>query len=376
MEDVKAIPALLKTLRETSPPRGRVLSVYLDTSAAQTFGQAYLLAYRDLCKELRPRLPADEREPFEAAASQAEQFLVEGFVPRQPGLAVFASGVPGYFYAIPLPRRPVEQIVWNGWPLLQPLQATLDELERVAVALIDQERARLFTIYLAEIEEHLVIDSEVPRKQKAGGWAALAQSHFARHHDDHLRQHARHTAAALMAMLRAHPFDRLLVGGPDEALSALLHQLPPPLRRRVAGTLRLESSASRDEIRRAAIEALESSERPAEVAMIDELFEAETTGHAALGLSATLAAVGDGRVHVLFVADSFAATGGECPSCGRLVAGPGPCPVCGQPIEPVADLGDRAIRRALNLGARVEVVSGEAATRLLTRDGVGAWTRY
>lgn len=376
MQEVGAIPALLRQLQAAQPPRGKVLSTYLDTSPARTFGQAYLLTYRDLCKTLRSRLPAEERESFELAAAQAERFLVDDFVPRHPGLVLFASGGPGYFYAVPLPRRPAEQMVWNDLPLLEPLQAILDEYERIAVVLFDRKRARVLTVYLGEIEEHLIIDGEVPRKQKTGGWAALAQSRYARHLDDHLLRHARHTVSALQTILRTHPFDRLLVGGPDETLAVLRHQLPQPLRRRLAGVVHLEPFASHDQILRAALEALQSSERQAEMAMVDELFEAETSAHAVLGLDATLPAVSDGRAHVLLIADSFAAVGGECPSCGRLVAGPGPCPSCGHATEPLADLGDRVVQRALALGARVEEVSGDAAQRLLTRDGIGAWTRY
>jgi peptide subunit release factor 1 (eRF1) len=376
MQEVSALPALLKELRAAAPPRGKVLSSYLDTSSARTFGQAYLLTFRDLCKTLRARLPAGERELFESAAAQTERFLVDDFVPHHPGLATFASGGPGYFYVAPLPRRPTEQVLWNDLPLLEPLQAILDEYERTAVVLFDGKQARLFTIYLGEIEEHLIIDGEVPRKQRTGGWAALAQSRYARHREDHLLRHAKHTASALLTMLRAHPFDRLLMGGPDETLAVLRHQLPPPLRRRVAGSLHLEPFASHDQILRAALDTLQTTERQSEIAMVDELFEAETTAHAVLGFDATLPAVSDGRVHVLLIADSFASTGGECPSCGRLVAGPGPCPACGHATESLANLGDRIVQRVLALGARVEEVSGDAARRLLTRDGIGAWTRY
>jgi hypothetical protein len=42
----------------------------------------------------------------------------------------------------------------------------------------------------------------------------------------------------------------------------------------------------------------------------------------------------------------------------------------------VRDLRERIAERALDQGARVEVVSGEASARLLEHGGVGAWTRY
>jgi peptide subunit release factor 1 (eRF1) len=179
-----------------------------------------------------------------------------------------------------------------------------------------------------------------------------------------------------MAMLRSHSFDRLLVGGPEEALAVLLHQLPPPLRRRLDGTFRLELFASDAAVLRAVQPLLAASERRAEVAEIDELLNAATSAQVVLGIEPTLAALAEGRVHVLYLADFFGGVGGECENCGRLVPGPGPCPRCGGTVIPVADLGDRAMEQAVAQGARVDVVSGDAAARLAAQGGIGAWTRY
>ena len=96
----------------------------------------------------------------------------------------------------------------------------------------------------------------------------------------------------------------------------------------------------------------------------------------ALGLGATLAALNEGRVHRLFLADAWSPVGAECAACGALVPGVGPCPTCGAPTEPVADLRGRVIERALEVGAKLEFVSGEAAALLAVHGGIGAWTRY
>jgi peptide subunit release factor 1 (eRF1) len=45
-------------------------------------------------------------------------------------------------------------------------------------------------------------------------------------------------------------------------------------------------------------------------------------------------------------------------------------------MQEIGDLGERAVERALDQGAKVEVVSGEAAETLNARGGLGAWTRY
>lgn len=376
MEYLQSIPALLKVISESPIPPGNVLSVYVDTSPKRVEKQGYLLSFRDLAKTMRQELPDSEIVPFNAAASQAERYLTTNVATRYPGCAIFSASQPGYFFVAPLPRRTANAMHWDARPHLDELRAILDDYERAAIVLFDARRARLFTVYLGQLDEHLTITDQVPRKQKTGGWAALSQSRYAHHRENQVLEHARHTVAALVSMLRSHPFDRLFIGGPDEALSILKHQLPKPLRDRLDGTLRIELFASDSEVLKAALKAMEDQERQAEIAAIDELFEAPPTDHAALGPDKVLDALHDERLYTLFLADTFAEIGSECPRCNRLITGPGPCPVCGSETEPVIDLPERVTQRAIDQGARVEIMSGAAADILSTRGGLAAWTRY
>jgi peptide chain release factor subunit 1 len=376
MTDVRPLPAILAELQETPPPAGGVLSVYLDTSPGRIAGQAHLLAYRDACKAIRASLPDAERTAFEAAAAQAEGYLSGSFAPTAPGLALFASGQADYFFALPLPRRPVDDLAWAEQAELEPLHELVDEYERIAVLLFDKERARLFTIFMGAVEERHALEDEVPGKQATGGWFALAQTRYARHHEDHVLRHAKRTIALLQRVLRAHPFDRLVLGGPDEAVSLLRQHLPRPLRRRLAGTLDLELFASEEQIRRAALEVAERLERAAEQAMLDELLESSGSAYVALGVESTLEALAERRIHLLLLADTFAASGSECRRCGRLSATAGSCPACGGPTEPLASLREGLLQQAVEQGARIEVVAGTAAARLAEHGGIGAWTRF
>ncbi len=371
-----AIPEVLQALRETAPPGGRVLSAFLDTSPRRVAGAAYLLAFRDGCKTVRANLPPAEHDRFEAAVAQAEQALRCDIRLAHPGLALFASGAPDYFYTLPLPKSPAEDVVWAGRPEVEPLQDAVDEFERIGVVLFDKERTRLFTLFLGQLEEHAAFEDDVPGKQATGDWFALSQTRYARHHEEHVARHAKRTVRVLLRALRTHPFDRLLIAGPAEAVQLLRERLPRPLRARFAGTLRLEMFASDADVAAAAQRAAEALERSAEVGMVDELLEARDAPNVALGVTGTLDALAAGRVHLLLVADSFQEPGAECPACARLVAGPRGCPACGTATVPVPDLREHAVQQALAQGARVEVVSAAAAERLAAEGGLAAWTRY
>ena len=367
--------AALRVLRRT-PAGQSVLTAYLDTSPERMRGQGALISFIDACKAIRPSVAPTEREAFEQATAQAEGYLRTQVGPSHPGLALFASGQASYFYAVPLPYRPLESTTWDRRPPLEPLRKALDEYERIAVMLFDHERARLFTVFLGAIETEAELQDEVPNKHAGGGWFALEQTRIARHRDVHVAQHVEHAIATLMELLRTHPFDRLLLGGPVEALSVLREHLPQPLRVRLVGTLHLELFANNRDILQAALEAATATERKTELAEVNELLDAASSRYVVLGLDDTLAALGDRRVHTLFIAEDCAGEGAECQSCGRLVPRGGRCLWCDGPVAPVPDLLERMESRAVEQGARVELVFGEAARRLLEHGGVGAWTRY
>jgi peptide subunit release factor 1 (eRF1) len=396
--DVLDIPQMLATLRETPPPTSGVLSTYLATPRLSVDGRTYLASFHRGCEALRASLAPEAVTGFEQAVARADAHLAADFVPRQPGLALFVGSEPGYVHAVPLPNAPIEQIAWGPHPALAALEAVLDDNERISVALFHMGGARLFSIYLGAIEESQEITSDVPGQHATGRWGGvvrtndtrqsgrgmgrgprgggMAAARYARHHRDALHEHARDTAHALMDLLRRRPFDRLLLAGPPEPVSVLRDELPRPLRARLAGQLSLAATAGDADVLQAAIAAAESIERETETRMVDELLAAATTPRVALSCAATTAALSEGRVRHLFIADSFAVIGGECRTCGRVVAGFRDCPICNAPTSQLGDLREYVVRRAVEQGARIETVSGDAAALLSVYDGLGAWTRY
>jgi len=371
-----SLPSVLKRLQDDLDSSHGVLSVFLDTSPRRVIDQGHVLVLRDGCKAIRPSIPREQQEAFELAVEKAESHLTGDVSATRAGLAIFAGTDPDSFYVVPLPVAPREAVVWDKRPHIAPLQAIIDDHERIAVALFDKEHARLFTIFLDEVETQVHVDDYVPGKQATGGWYALAQTRFARHHEDHVHRHAEHTAATLMVLLRARPFDRLLLAGPEEALAVLRRDLPRPLKARLVGNLSLEMFATDSTVVEAATAVAATIEREAEVSAIRELINSIGTRLTVLGRSEVLEAINQERLHKLFVADGYESSGAECVHCHRLLDKKMPCPVCGSPTEPVADLHERMVELVLQQGGLVETVSGEAAFKLTEHGGLGAWTRY
>jgi peptide subunit release factor 1 (eRF1) len=373
-ERALTLPDVLRNLLETPAPESGVLSTYLDTRLGpEGMGHPYLIAFKDQTRALREQVAEERRKAFDRAVEQTATYL-ETITPGPPGVAVFVGDE--YFFATPLPTRPVDAVRFMAEPALTPLEAVADDLERVAALLFDKERTRLFTIAIGEIEETIGFADDVPGKQQTGGWYGLSQKRFERHHEDHVLRHAKRTIAALMDELRRHPLDRLLIAGPDEAIALLEDHLPRPLRVRQAGTLRLELFASDAEVLAATRAALEAIEERDDMQAVRELLDDAGSLRVALGPDSVLMAITDGRVHQLFLGETFGGPGAECPACGGLLPEVETCPRCGAATRPVAELRERAARLTIEKEGRVEFLAGEAASLLAPYGEIGARTRW
>ncbi len=370
--DVRVIPAMLQALRESPPSGIGVLSAYLPTPPVTVLGQKYLVRFREECKAIRQQMESagrGERQAFEAAYTRIEEHLLNMPLPRFPGLAVFATEERGSLAAVPLPERPATVIVWDTQPVLTPLEEVVDEHERIAVALVDRQQARLFTIFLGEIEEQRTVRGGELGKPTVSGIAG----NYARRYRENVRRHLRETTHAMVELLRGRPFDRLILGGPADVDTMLKDELPRSLRARFAGTLPIALEATDAEVLDAARAMAEEIERRTEAEMVRELIAARTMPRAALGLTQTLNALATHRVHHLFLASGFTVSGDD-PRFQQAVAASEPRETTA--TEPVSDTREWLMDRALEQAARVEIVSGEAATLLDEYDGIGAWNRW
>lgn len=366
----------VRRLARLRAPRDGVLSLYLDFDPAEGTRRDVRAAVNAALDSARERLAGDaalmdgyERER-RAIRSLFRRFTLQGrsvvvFSSQPVGLSdVFQLQVPVYSMAR-FARR----------PFVSQLAAILDDHERYGVVLLDKEQARILSIYLDRVDDQRVVRGTYPGRTAMGGWA---QARYERHRDAHLHRHLLRVVGALEQEWRRRRFDRLVVGGPDEARSALLSVLPRHLRSRVVGTFTAELFASDDAVRERVRTMMAEAERAAELSTITDLIEGAKGGSlAVLGWARTLEALTEGRVHQLVLADRTRKAGYACPNrdfaaTDRAKA----CLVCGATLLRVRDLAEWAVETAYDTKASVETVRGEAAKLLRAEQGIGAVVRY
>lgn len=291
-------------------------------------------------------------------------------------LAIFSSQPAGIWRVLRLDVIVPTAITVDKRAEVQPLIRLLDENPRVVVCVVERDRAALYIVEGGAIRGESDIESVVPGWHDEGGWS---QARFQRHIEFHAGLHLDKVVAALQEIAAGLGEASILIGGVEDTTAELMRRLPDSLRSRVPGTFPVDfKHETAEEIMERARRVWAEAERRSEVEMIRALAEAAGAGgRAVLGVHETAAALSEGRVHELVVADGVEASGQECASCGYLVAEEIPrCPNCRRPMEPVDDIIDRLVGRAYIEGIRTETVFGEARHELLALGGIAARLRY
>lgn len=356
-----------------------VLSLYLDLSPAERQGDKVRAKLKSLIDETGRTLAngANGRcRDFQTEADRLMNWFTTQYDDAGRGLAVFSCSAHDLWRAFRLPAPVRDRLVIADRPYLWPLMALLNEFERYLVLLIDKQTARIFVTHMGEITEYRDLIDEIVPHPKAGGQQA---EKYQRHHEMHVLWHVKHAievAEKLFARERCH---WLVIGGPQETLAELRQHLPKALSERLAGEIMVRLDAPLNDILKEVLQVEQAVEHRVEAERGDALLTA-ALGHGAgvLGLDETLQAIVEGRVLTLIVAGGFHQPGFECPNCHYLVATEMVrCPLCDTPLDPQVDIVERALERAIEQQASIEVVRGEAARRKMAEHGhIGALLRY
>jgi peptide chain release factor subunit 1 len=291
-----------------------------------------------------------------------------GVMDYDRGLAILAG--PGLWETLTLRVAPRLLVRYGEGVYIGPLVAMLDEHQRVAVAVVDNERARLLVVRNGEIEARESFRDDVPKRHGQ----TEHRPNIERHHAVEVERHLENALADLQDLRRRFPFRRLVLGGASEALPKFQRLLPKELNDIVAGTMRVPMYGTDSEIIREAAGIATAYERKKEQETVDQVITRAAKREAAVaGADETLLALRKRQVFELVVAEGADVRGFVCEACGTASTRDSiKCPICSAAMRKNDDLVEVAIGQALATGARIEVVFGPAKEALLEEDGLGA----
>ncbi len=358
----------LRELAGFTAVKAPVVSLYLDTDLSRNLKDQVKLTLRELLERARTMdAPADDLQ-------RLARYVDLEYDWQGKGLIVFSCLADGMWQPFPVPVGVRSDIYVGDKAYLLPFSNLLDQYSPYGVALVDQEGARLFLIDMGGIVREEDASGEPIKHHKQGGWSA---PRFQRHMEKHAGENLRAAAEAAARFCDGNECSRLILAGTEENTARFRDLLPAPLRQIVVGAMPLDLNAPSATVIERSREILSDLEERRELELVDRALTYRGAGGAgAAGLADTLFTLQEGRVMTLLVEDGFVAPGFVCPDCDYLsIDAAEHCLFCGSAnARPVRNIVERAVHKAFQQGARVEVI--RPGTALSQAGRIGALLRY
>jgi Bacterial archaeo-eukaryotic release factor family 10 len=297
----------LRELAGLRPPGGaKVLTLYLDldpqTFAAAPARETEVTSALDAAARMADECDLEHdalvalREDIERAreALSGDNLDAKG----ASGLALFACSAAGLFEIVKLNRPVATQVTIDDSPWIEPLVRSSGD-PRLAVALIDRHQLRVFCGTPHELEE-INVDSREFRRPADSGHPS--EKRHKRASDDEAVVHYKRAAHVLLQLLKSRGYDVLVLDTREEGRTAVLDELHPYVRERVAGEIDLPDTehATPDQVATAAAEVVAERRERQVAEALERLREGLGRGtRAAAGLEDVRAALEQARVEIL-----------------------------------------------------------------------------
>jgi peptide chain release factor subunit 1 len=337
-------------------PDSPVLSVYLNTdqSDAANIQRAFAVVFRNMLREVEGPDDKTKQEQLKNDAEKVLRFLDDYREPRR-ALVIFCDSSHDFFWVRDLGVNVRNTLRWLDKPYVRPLLELMDEHERYGVVLTDRAHARLFTIFLGEIEEYTeaLAGADATHIKTSGTDHLRSQMNIQRKADLHARWHLKEVAQTMSRLAGKLEFDRLILAGTVEATSELQRLLPKALRARVVGKVAWPVEANISHVLGETLKIEREVERRRESDLVEQLITAaHKKQNAVVGLEDTLLALQEWRVWQLVYSEGLNLRGSQCTNCEALTASDEACPYCSHAVRAVNDLIQLAAQRVFDLEGR------------------------
>lgn len=353
-----------------------VVSLFLNVSPQDRKKQAYLSKFKNLIKNRA----GSNYNACKQDIEKIEAFLQSERESFKKSLVIY-SCVPKNFWAkYDLNVELKDDLVIDRTPYTSPLFDLLDNYQKYGVLLVDKRTARAFLVFLGDIEEYgMVHHEDVPGKHKKGGWFALAEKRYERHIDYHVKMHLKDVLDKFGEFLKDKEIRRLIIAGPDEALSELMDMIPENVKQKIIGRVNIEKYASKEEVLEKVLPTIEEDEKFKERQTVSELITRTLkNNNAVTGVDDVIKYLRDKRVMKLVIAKDYKVEGLICQDCEFATTQPVECCMeCGGCVMKVENLIEKATEMGLKQSTVVEVVKDEKyKQRLIECGGIGAFLRF
>lgn len=229
-----AVEKKLEKIKKYKSSSSPVLTVYLGSGEKKSPNTAFLLSqFRSLIKK---NLTKEEKKAYKDNIARSESYLEDFLDTRNTRSVILLTG-DKFFEALEFEFYISPSLTVSRSPYLEPLLNAIKKHNKYFVLLADREKARLFTVHLGRIEEHLdFLDESVPQRVKQINEAWARGDKITRHIEDHLHRHLKLITQKTKEFAKHKDIRFLILGGHRNLFHKIKELLPKDLRDKVYGT--------------------------------------------------------------------------------------------------------------------------------------------
>ena len=358
---------VLAGVPETAAP---VISCYVNLESGRRSSQDQL---QDRVKVLRATLSPSEREPFESAWAQIEEYLGNKVPLGARSVALFARGGTIAFFFPLVFRVPLPTMVSiDSTPNIYHLVELKDTYERYVIFIWTNAGAQIVEVNVGSATKELWVNRPELRAKVGQEWS---QMRYQSHHRKENSALIREAVSILDEQMHAGGHSYLILAGAPEMTERVRKELPDRLLAKLVDTVSTGAGAALPEVVSQTLFSFIRFEEKQSLSFAKKLLsEIRTGGPAVVGARETLQALRSGQADVLIMAQSYHPDPGwACGQCGRADVDmrPAACPDCESKNLRDLDVREELVRLAERRTCLVEIVKGG-----LRFGGVGALLRY
>jgi peptide subunit release factor 1 (eRF1) len=291
------------------------------------------------------------------------------------GAVIYADLEGDWFDALQFPVPIGNRLVVDDRPMVAPIAQVLESYHHHGVVLLDRERVRILSVYLDTLVDEIEVHREPsPGKHdiQSGGYS---HSRFQRRKLEETRHFFKEFAQEVENFDQHYRPQDLIILGTDEIVAQFKEFLSADLQDKIVLTGPMAVGEPTSDIL-ARIEPLLRAERHRESEERLQVLRDRVRQDylATAGFQSTLAALQEGKVETLVIAQDQKREGARCPKCGFVFSGEvDKCPYDGSRVQAGVDVVEEVIRLAEQQGAEIEFVASGDVGDLA---GVGAILRF
>ena len=253
---------------------------------------------------------------------------------------------------MPLPVRVADSLTIDGDPYVEPLEAIMEEQQRVLVLDVAMDKMTFSIFELGYEQELQSISEELPRATDP-----FRPGKEERHRLAHVKWHFKAAAQLADRLFKERGCDHLLLIGDETGVKEFEDYLPKLLHDRLLAPISLSADDGPNRRRSAIEKALADQRKKEEESALDELSFFQGHGRLAAGLEVVLGSANLFLMRRLFISDDLAQAGYVCRNHHFLSLKPGSCPFDSQALLPAENVVDELIEIARLHGVEVMIVT-------------------